>query len=145
MCTCRMKRQNVKKPCVSARENATSRTERKEDLNLMIIQNNPDIIPDKGRILLSIMCPSKEGVQSHQASKNRVRASFYVSNPPHFDLRFHCIYFLFTFFYGLTNQNSKYISSKLNPKQLKNLLIHKVQKLFRSIDLNLFSCEKFTQ
>ena len=38
-----------------------------------------------------------------------------------------CIYFLFTF-YGLTNQKSKYI--------------HKVYHL---IDLNLLSCEKFTQ
>ena len=46
-----MKRQHGKEPFVSTAEDpAGSRTERKEDLNLMIIQNNPDIIPDKGEI-----------------------------------------------------------------------------------------------
>ena len=43
------------------------------------------------------MCAPKEGVQSHQAPESRLRASFYVSNPPDFDLRLYCIFFFYLF------------------------------------------------
>ncbi|XP_023319737.1 protein turtle homolog A [Eurytemora carolleeae] len=69
----RMKRQNVKKPCVSARENATSRTERKEDLNLMIIQNNPDIIPDKDRNSDERRKPRRNSYNTERTSQVEVR------------------------------------------------------------------------